>query len=147
MNEALDPLFRSGLVVVRGERAFGHILFTQSFLFALRPNDQAAASGGAIGGLLGFFIGAWVDSKRAKSAPPPHLKIPEIVSLDPKLQKKLLKTKLLCSIPLSSGLTIKREGTGLSFSATGYPTVTYKGILHRKGILAYLQKRSIPVAQ
>ena len=147
MTDTPSKPFWSGGVAVRGNRAFGHILFTPSFLFAFHPVQDAAASGGRIFGIFGLLIGSWLDSNRAKSAPPPHLKIPEIASLNPKLQKKLLKTKLLCSIPLSTGLTAKRNGLKLIFSAEGYPTVTFNTILRRKSLFALLKDRNIPVLE
>ena len=144
MHDNSNSLFRAGNVIFRGNPGFGYSLITSSFFFAFRPDDQAAASAGRVGGLLGFFIGAWLDTRRAMKSPPPHLNIPEIVGLDAKIRKKLLKTKLLCSIPLSSGLTVKQESSALVFNATGYPPITYKEILYRKGILKYVQSRGIP---
>jgi hypothetical protein len=145
MAEDIRPFFISGPITVRGKCAFGHLLFTPSFLFALGPDDEAAVRGARGFGMLGFFIGSWFDSKRVKHNPPRHLTIPEIAALEPKLQKKLLKTKLLCSIPLNSGLTAKPEGTGYAFFADGYPKVTYQAILHRRRLFKFLQERAIPV--
>lgn len=145
MAEEIRPFLITGPVTVRGNGVFGHLLFTRSFLFALAPDEEAAVGVGRMFGLVGFFFGAWLDSRRAAKNPPRHLTIPEIAALEPKLRKKLLKTKLLCSIPLNSGLTATREDTGFALLADGYPKVTYKAILHRRRLFKYLQERNIPV--
>jgi hypothetical protein len=138
-------LLKPGLVKVNGDSAAGQILFTESTLFALRSCDDAAMAGGLLGGLIGTLIGGLIDSRRAKSAPPEHLTHPDIVALDERTRKALLTTKLLCSIPLSGTFTVRQSGYGLTFTAKDYPEVLYKGLIHKKRVLAYLRERGISV--
>ena len=138
-------LLKPGLVKVNGDGVPGQILFTDSTFFALRSRNDAAMAGGLLGGMLGALIGGLIDSKRAKSAPPEHLSHPEIASLDARTRKSLLTTKLLCSIPLTSEFIVRRRGYEFTFTAKDHPEVIYKGLIHKKRILAYLQERGISV--
>ena len=138
-------LLKPGLVVINGDSGGGQILFTESTFFALRSFNNAAMTGGLLGGVVGALIGGLIDSKRAKSAPPEHLNHREIAALDERTRRSLLTTKLLCTIPLSAGLTIRASGYGFTFTAKDSPEVVYKGLIHKKRILAYLRERGISV--
>ena len=138
-------LLKPGLVRVNGDSAPGQILFSESTLFAFHSRNNAAMAGGMLGGLLGALLGGWIDSTRAKKAPPEHLNHPEILPLDPSTRKQLLTAELLCVIPANAGLTAKPVGGGFLFSAEGHPEVLYKGLIHKKRVLAYLHQRGIPV--
>ena len=138
-------LLKPGLVRVNGNSAPGQILITDSSLFAFHSRNNAAMAGGLLGGLLGALIGGLIDSKRAKRTPPEHLNHPEILQLDPSTRKQLLTAELLCAIPLNAGLTAKPVGGGFTFTAEGHPEVLYKGLIHKKRVLAYLNQRGIPV--
>jgi len=138
-------LLKPGLVEVNGDNAAGQILFTESTFFALRSSNDAAMTGGLLGGLVGALIGGLIDSKRAKSAPPEHLTHPDITALDERTRKSLLTTKLLCSIPLTAAFTAKQSGYGFTFTAKDHPVVLYKGLIHKKRVLAYLRERGISV--
>jgi hypothetical protein len=138
-------LLKPGLVRVNGSGAPGHVLFTDSSLFAFHSRNGAAMAGGILGGLLGALIGGWIDSNRAKKSPPEHLNHPEILPLDPSTRKQLLTAKLLCVIPVKDGLTAKPIGGGFTFTAKDHPEVLYKGLIHKKRVLAYLNQRGIPV--
>jgi len=138
-------LLKPGLVKVDRDSGPGQILFTETTFFALRSCNDAAMTGGVLGGLLGALIGGLIDSKRAKSAPPEHLNHPDIRALDARIQKRLLTTKLLCSIPLTGEFTVRQSGYGFTFTAKGQPEVLYKGLIHKKRVLAYLSERGISV--
>jgi hypothetical protein len=138
-------LLKPGLVRVNGDSAPGLILLTESSLFAFHSRNSAAMTGGILGGLLGALIGGLIDSKRAKKAPPEHLNHPEILQLDSSARKQLLTAELLCVLPVSAGLTAKPVGGGFTFTAEGHPDVLYKGLIHKKRVLAHLHQRGIPV--
>ncbi len=146
-------LLKPGLVEVSGDSAAGQVLFTESTFFALRTCNGAAMTGGFLGGLTGGLlggwtgglIGGWIDSKRAKSAPPEHLKHPDIVALDERTRLGLLTTKLLCSIPMTDAFIARQIGYGFTFTAKDHPEVLYKGLIHKKRLLAYLRERGVSV--
>lgn len=138
-------LLKPGLVKVNGDSAAGQILFTESTFFALRSSNDAAMTGGVLGGLFGALIGGLIDSKRAENAPPEHLKHPDIAGLDERTRKSLLTTKLLCAIPITTEFIARQSGFGFTFTAKDHPEVLYKGLIHKKRILAYLRERGISV--
>lgn len=138
-------LLKPGLVEVNGESIAGQILFTESTFFALRSGNDAAMTGGLLGGLVGALIGRLIDSKRAKSTVPEHFQHPEIAALDERTRKGLLTTKLLCSIPLNAAFTVRQSRFGFTFTAKDHPEVLYKGLIHKKRVLAYLRERGISV--
>ena len=138
-------LLKPGTIRVNGNSAPGLILFTESSLFAFHSRNGGAMAGGLLGGLLGALIGGFIDSKRAKKAPPEHLNHPEILQLDASARKQLLTAELLCVLPASARLTAKPVGGGFTFTAQGHPEVLYKGLIHKKRVLAYLHQRGIAV--
>lgn len=138
-------LLGAGHVVVNEQRGAGHILFTESQFFVLQAMNEGAMAGAAMGGGVGGLVGSAVDQLDAGDNPPAHLTHPEIACLDAKTKKRLLTTKLLCSIPLGSGFRAKRILWGFEFSKEGHPTVWYRGLIHRQRVLEYLEQRGIPV--
>lgn len=141
-------LIAAGLVRLGEYKGYGQLLFTETSLYVLYPNEEANKSmkaGGYILGLLGVLIGVFIDRRRAKKAPPNFLDDSELSCLTEKEKKSLLTTELLAKVSLDGSLTVKRAGTGFDFFHDDGVTVVYRGILHCKKIAKFLEEHGVTV--
>lgn len=106
-------LITHGRIKVNGSAVNGQLLLTDRSLFVLDSGTAASSTGGAVGGLLGYFIGRYFERRKAKKQPPAHLQDPEIASLGAKVQDSLLTTRLLAKLPVDGTLEIKPTRFGI----------------------------------
>ena len=111
----------------------------------MESTATASSTGVHLGGILGYFIGQYLDRRKAKRNPPEHLQDLEIAGLEDKVRDKLSLTRLLVKLPLNQNLQVKPTFLGFEFAVLGQPSVFYSGWANKKKILRFLAGHGIHV--
>lgn len=96
-------------------------------------------------GVIPSAIAGLIAHKKARANPPPHLRDPEILAFDPKMQKKFRYTKLLAKLALDSNLTVAETRMGYRIGSSDRQFDIWSWA-NKKKIAAFLAGRGVTIS-